>query len=352
MHIRRSFLTAIAAILIPAFAVPAAAQSRQPIKLVASFSILGDMVQRIGGKHVQVTTLVGANGDTHVYRPTPAAARAVSEADLLVVNGLKFEGWLERLIDASDFRGTQIVATEGIAPMSYDAADQEHAEHDAHGHEEHGRAEHDEHGHDEHGHEEHARAEHDEHRHEEDGHADHHDHGVFDPHAWQSLSNAVIYVDNITAALAKIDPKNAGVFYRNRRAYLAELQALDAEIRKSFARLPESSRTIVTSHDAFRYFGRDYGLNFVAPQGLSTESEASAQDVVRLIRQIRAQRIRAVFVENVADPRLMQRIADETNAAIGGTLYPGALSGPNGPAPTYLDMMRHNASTLAEALAP
>ena len=333
--------------------------------MVATFSILGDMVSRIGGEHVAVATLVGPDGDAHVYRPTPAAARAVSEADVLMVNGLDFEGWLDRLIESADFGGVHVVATAGIEPIAFeddhgdgheehDAAEDhdEHAEHDKHD-------EHDEHGgHDKHtghgGHDEHDKhAEHDAHEgHDEhDGHHGH-DHGAFDPHAWQSLRHAVTYVDNVTAALAKVDPDHAGAFYRNRAAYVAEIEALDAEIRSLLAELPEGARTIVTSHDAFQYFGRDYGLAFVAPQGLSTESEASAKDVVRLIELIRSQGIRAVFLENIADPRLLKRIADETGATIGGTLYPGALSGPEGPAPTYLDMMRHNARTLAQALAP
>ena len=160
------------------------------------------------------------------------------------------------------------------------------------------------------------------------------------------------YVDNVTLALANASPENASTFYRSRALYVAEIEALDAEIRSLLAKVPDSARTIVTSHDAFQYFGRDYGLAFIAPQGLSTESEASAKDVVRLIELIRKQGIRAVFLENIADPRLLKRIADETGAKIGGTLYPGALSGPEGPAPTYLDMMRHNARTLAQALAP
>ncbi|MCG8597754.1 MAG: zinc ABC transporter substrate-binding protein, partial [Kiloniellales bacterium] len=180
---------------------------------------------------------------------------------------------------------------------------------------------------------------------------DHHDHGAFDPHAWQSLANAVIYVDNITAALAKADPENAGTFYRNRAAYVAEIEALDAEIRAIVGALPQDRRTIVTSHDAFQYFGRDYGLAFLSPQGISTESEASARDVARLIERIRNEGISAVFLENIADSRLLERIAEETGATIGGTLYPGALSGPEGPAPSYLDMMRHNATTLARALS-
>ncbi|MEL6522247.1 MAG: zinc ABC transporter substrate-binding protein, partial [Pseudomonadota bacterium] len=192
-------------------------------------------------------------------------------------------------------------------------------------------------------------ADHDEHGHEE--HAGHdHDHGEFDPHAWQSLENAVTYVDNITAALAQKDADNAGTFYQNRAAYVSELEALDEEIHALLATLPEDRRTIVTSHDAFQYFGRDYDLSFLAPQGLSTESEASAQDVAGLIEQMRAEGIAAVFLENVTDGRLLEQIANETGASIGGTLYPGALSEPDGPAATYLDMMRHNATTLAEAL--
>ena len=319
MTMRRTLLKFIATVFSLMLVATASGTPDRPIRAVATFSILGDMVSRIGGEHVAVTTLVGPNGDAHVYRPTPAAARAVSEAQILVVNGLDFEGWLDRLIQASDFAGIRVVATARIEPMAVEDGDD-------HGHD-------DDHGEGESG----------------DGHDDH-GHGAFDPHAWQSLRHAVVYVDNITAALATADPDNASTFYRNRAAYVAEIEALDAEIRAMFADLPAGSRTIVTSHDAFQYFGRDYGLTFIAPQGLSTASEASARDVARLIQFIRDQGIRAVFAENVADPRLLERIADETGATIGGTLYPGALSGPDGPAPTYLDMMRHNASTLTQAL--
>ncbi len=356
MLARRALLTSTTAILALSLATPAAAQSYEPIPMVATFSILGDMVKRIGGEHVDVTTLVGPDGDTHVYQPTPAAARAISEARILVVNGLGFEGWLNRLIDASDFRGIRVLATDGIEPIvfgdEHDHGDRHkvHAEEDGHDHDRGDLAE----AGDDHDRGKHAGvATHDhEDDHEEEAYAesDHHHHGAFDPHAWQSLGNAVAYVDNITDALAKADPVNATDYYRNRAAYVTEIETLDAEIRNIVARVPADRRTIVTSHDAFQYFGRDYGLEFVAPQGLSTESEASAKDIVRLIRQIRELGIRAVFVENIADPRLLERIADETGAAIGGTLYPGALSGPDGPAPTYLDMMWHNAMTLAQAL--
>ena len=315
----------IAAVLLLTLVVTASGTPDRPIRAVATFSILGDMVSRIGGEHVAVTTLVGPNGDAHVYRPTPAAGRAVSEAHILIVNGLDFEGWLDRLMEAADFGGVRVVATAGIEPIT--------VEDDG-----------DDHGHDGDHREDRSAEEHD------DGHDDH-DHGAFDPHAWQSLRHAVVYVDNITAALATADPDNASTFYRNRAAYVAEIEALDADIRGMFADFPAGSRTIVTSHDAFQYFARDYGLTFIAPQGLSTASEASARDVARLIELIRDQGIRAVFPENVADPRLLERIADETGATIGGTLYPGALSGPDGPAPTYLDMMRHNARTLTQALS-
>jgi zinc/manganese transport system substrate-binding protein len=297
-------------------ALPATAQPIENIKVVATFSILGDMVTKIGGEHVFVTTLVGPNGDTHVYRPTPAAARTLREADVLIVNGLGFEGWLSRLVEASGFDGNQVVATTGIKAIPYEKEET----HDEHSNEKH----HDKHAGD--------------------------DHGAFDPHAWQSLAHAVIYVNNITAALAQINPDNAATFYQNRAAYIAEINELDKQIHEMVASLPQNRRTVVTSHDAFQYFGGNYGLTFLAPQGLSTESEASAQDMAHLIQQIREKQISSVFVENITNPRLLQQIAKETGASIGGTLYPGALSEPDGPASTYLEMIRHNATMLAKAL--
>jgi zinc/manganese transport system substrate-binding protein len=217
----------------------------------------------------------------------------------------------------------RVKATDGIEPIPFEEG-ADHAKHD------------DDEKHKDHG--------------KQDEHAKDDDHGAFDPHAWQSLSNAVVYVDNITATLSKADSSNAATYYMNRAAYVAEIQALDADIRAIVAKLPADRRTVVTSHDAFQYFGRDYGLTFLAPQGLSTESAVSAKDIAHLIEQIREQRIPAVFMENISDPRLLKQIANETRAAIGGTLYPGALSAPNGPARTYLRMMRHNATALARAL--
>ena len=320
----RSLIIVSAAVFTWVVSTVAVAQSNQPIPVVATFSILGDMVKRIGNEHVSVTTLVGPDGDVHVYQPTPANARAVSEAEVLFVNGLEFEGWLDRLVDASEFKGLRIVSTTGIDLIKLE--EEEHHEDDAHSEDE---------------------------KHEEEEHEDdEHHHGEFDPHGWQSLTNAIVYVNNVTAALAQYDPENATYYYQNRAKYVAEIEALDASTRKIVADLPASQRTIVTSHDAFQYFGREYGLTFLAPQGLSTDSEASAQDVADLITQMRTQGVAAVFIENITDPRLLEQIANESGATIGGTLYPGALSSSDGPASTYLEMMNHNVTTLKKALSP
>lgn len=305
---RRIFLgltTAIALLPLSAFA-----QDKLPV--VASFSILGDMVAEVGGDRVAVTTLVGADGDGHVYQPTPADAQAVGAAKLVVVNGLAFEGWFDRLIEAAEYKGVVVVASDGITPRAM-TAEEGHAE---------GEAE-----------------------------ADHagHDHGDFDPHAWQDLGNARLYVANIAKGLTEADPAGADVYAANAAAYLAQIDTVEAEVKAAIAALPADRRTIVTSHDAFGYFAAAYGMNFLAPQGVNTEAEASAADVAALITQIKDQSIGAVFVENISDPRLLEQIAAETGAKAGGTLYSDALSAGE-PADTYLNMMRHNVATLTAAL--
>ena len=309
MASRRTFIKSAVALFTLVAASPIVAQAAKPTPVVATFSILGDMVERIGGNHVAVTTLVGPDGDAHVYQPTTADARAVSQAQVLFENGLEFEGWLDRLIKASNFGGTRVVATNGIEPMPFEESEEHHDD------EEHG-----------------------------------HHHGTFDPHAWQSLRDAVGYVNNITTALAQNDPSNASTFYLNRAAYVSEIKALDEEIQSMVSTIPDNRRVVITSHDALQYFGRDYGLTFLAPQGLSTESEASAKEVAGLIKQIRKEGIKAVFVENIADSRLIEQIANETGANIGGKLYSDALSGSDGPASTYLKMLRHNSATIVSAL--
>jgi zinc/manganese transport system substrate-binding protein len=303
--IRRKIFFALCGALALAGVGPATAQDKLPV--VATFSILGDFVKNVGGERVAVTTLVGPNGDTHVYQPSPADARKLADAKVIFVNGFKLEGWMDRLIKASGTKANVVVTTKGITPR--EAAGEED--------------------------------------HDKKGKA--HEHGV-DPHAWQSIANARIYVANIRDALIAADPAGKEVYTRNTAEYLSQLAAVEAEVKEAIAKIPPARRRIITTHDAFGYFGAAYGFEFIAPQGVSTETEASARDVARIIRQVRAQKIPAVFLENVSDSRLVQRIADETGAKIGGTIYSDALSAEGGPASTYIDMMRHNIRQLSAAL--
>ena len=316
MFLRRTLLASVSATALAVTALPPMAQADEPMPVVATFSILGDMVGRIGGEHISLTTLVGPDGDTHVYQPTPKDARSVSEAEVMFINGLDFEGWLERLAEAASFDGTLVTATKGIDAIAFDDHD-DHDDHKDHG-------DHDDH----HG----------------------HNHGAFDPHAWLSLDHAVTYVDNITAALATADPENAADYYSNRADYIAQIDSLSKEVAVMMSSIPEKKRTVVTPHDAFGYFSQTYDIKFVAPQGLSTDSEISASDVAELIEQIREEGISAVFIESITDNRMIEQIANETGAVVGGTLYSDALSAKEGPASTYLKMFRHNAVTISSVL--
>ncbi|VIO67961.1 metal ABC transporter solute-binding protein, Zn/Mn family [Bradyrhizobium ivorense] len=271
------------------------AQAAERINVVASFSILADMVRNVGGDSVDVVALVGPDGDAHVYAPTPADAKKVADARLLVVNGFGFEGWLPRLLQASGSKAAVAVATKGIMPRKMG------------GHE--------------------------------------------DPHAWQSVANAKIYVVNIRDGLIAAAPDQAGVFKANADAYLAKLEALDREVHEAVARVPEARRKVISTHGAFGYFADTYGVTFFSPLSVSTDAEPSARDIAAIIAQIRAAQIPAVFLENISDPRLIERIAAETGARVGGTLYSDSLTGEKGPAPTYIDMVRHNIKALTSALA-
>lgn len=293
----------------------ATSAQEQKLPVVASFSILGDFVSRVGGDRVAVTTLVGPNGDAHVYEPTPADARSVAGAKLVIVNGLGFEGWLKKLAKASGTKATIVEATKGITPREMA---EEHDEHEK--------------GHDKGGH-------------------GHHDHGAADPHAWQSVANVKTYVANIRDALVAADPAGKPVYEANAAAYTAEIEALETEVKAAVAKIPAERRRVITNHDAFGYFAAAYGITFLAPQGMSTEGEATPKAVGKLIRQIKAEKITAVFVENMSDERLVKRIAQETGVTPGGTLYADALSPKGGPAPTYVDMVRHNVSALTKAMA-
>jgi zinc/manganese transport system substrate-binding protein len=290
-------------------AVASSAQAQERLRVVATFSILGDMVSRVGGDRVEVKTLVGPGGDAHVYQPTPADAAELAKARLVFQNGLKFEGWMEKLIEASGFKDAVITATKGIETIS---VPDRHGKRDKHGH-------------------------------------DHHS-GKSDPHAWQSLANASIYARNIKDALCRHDIRGCATYAANATAYVREIGHLDSQIKAQMAAVPPAARKVITSHDAFAYFSRAYGIRFLSPRGVSTESEASAKDVARLIDQIRKEKVKALFVENISDPRLIKQIGRETGVALGGTLYSDALSPAGGPAATYLDMMRHNARLIAGAM--
>ncbi|TQF36460.1 metal ABC transporter substrate-binding protein [Bradyrhizobium sp. UNPF46] len=264
------------------------------LNVVASFSILGDFVRNVGGDRVNVTTLVGPDSDVHVYTPAPGDAKRVAEAKLVVVNGLGLEGWLPRLVQSSGSKATVVTASAGITPLKLGSA--------------------------------------------------------ADPHAWQSVPNAKIYATDIANALAVAAPDDAEYFRAQAKAYLEKLETLDREVREAVARIPSDRRKVISTHDAFGYFSAEYGIRFIAPLGVSTETEPSARDIASIIGQIKAQKIPAVFLENISDDRLIRRIAAETGSKVGGTLISDGLTGEKGLAPTYIDMVRHNIKALTSAL--
>jgi zinc/manganese transport system substrate-binding protein len=294
-------LTAAAAAVAAASLVPGRGQNKTQDRprAVATFSILGDFVRNVGGERVELATLVGPNGDVHVYVPAPGDVKTIAAANVVFVNGLGLEGWIDRLIAASATRAPVVAASRGLNPRSGT-----HSQDDA----------------------------------------------VSDPHAWQSVANAKLYVGNIRDGLIAVDAAEKEIFDANATTYLAKLDSLDREIKAAIAAIPPARRRVITAHSAFGYFGDAYGIAFIAPEGLSTEAEPSARAVSRLIDQIRREKIPAVFLENIADPRLLQQIAAETGVRIGGKLYSDALSPSDGPAATYIAMMRSNVRELTLAL--
>ena len=264
------------------------------LNVVASFSILADFVRNVGGDRINLTTLVGADGDVHVYTPAPSDAKRIADAKLVIVNGLGLEGWLPRLVQSAGSKAMVVTASSGIAPLKLGSN--------------------------------------------------------ADPHAWQSVPDAKIYVANIGKALAAAAPDDADGFRTRTRAYLDKLDALDREVRDALAKIPAEKRRVISTHNAFGYFAAEYGIQFIAPLGVSTETEPSARDIAGIITQIKVQKIPAVFLENISDDRLIRRIAAETGAKVGGTLISDGLTGEKGPAPTYIDMVRHNIKALTSAL--
>jgi zinc/manganese transport system substrate-binding protein len=286
-------MTALQPALVAAAAEPAAAPV---LKVVATFSILADMAREVGGPAVEVSALVGPNADAHVYEPTPADVRRVARADVVVTNGLRFEGWIDRLIASSGYRGKVVVASAGIVPLQLG--------------------------------------------------------GGADPHAWQNLANGQRYAETIRAALVAAAPARTAEINERAAAYQERLIALDQDTRSRINALPESRRRVITSHDAFGYFAAAYGVRFIAPRGWTTGSEPSAETVARIVRQARETQASALLVENISDPRLIERIAREAQVKVGGELYSDALSPPGTAADTYLRMFEHNVRTLLDAMTP
>lgn len=301
-RMRRLLLVGLMA-LGPVAAVAATAAG--PVSVVASFSIVGDLVREVGGSRVAVQVLVGPGADAHVYQPTPAQARSVAAATLVVSNGLGFEGWMSRFLRAAGFKGRHVVLADGLAGAGGPQAAA-------------GKG------------------------------PGHHHHGV-DPHVWQNAARVVAMTGRLADALCAADAEGCADYRERAAAYGQRLQALDREIRQAWAQLPESRRKVITSHDAFGHYASAYGVRFLSPQGISTNAEPSAREVAALIRQIRAEGVRAMFVENVTDPRLIEQIARETGVRKAGSLYSDSLSGSEGPAATYEAMMRHNTRLMIEA---
>lgn len=300
---------------------PALAENK-PVA-VATFSILADLTQRVAGEHAQVLTLVGPNGDAHVFEPGPKESAELAQADLLIANGLGFEPWLERLEDASGFKGKVVVASDGVTPLEGEE------EHEGEVHEAHEGEAHEE---------------------GEEAHEEGHHHEGADPHAFQDLANAQIYIANIAKGLSEVAPAHAADFKANADKLSAEITALDRQLKADFGAIPEDKRRVLTSHDAFHYFGRAYGIEFVSVQGLSTEAEPTAEDLAKVVRQARDGHLSAIFLENMTDPRLAETVAQESGVRVGGELYADALSESTGPAPDYLSLIRYNAKQLLAAM--
>ncbi len=287
--------------------VIAPVMANEPLPVVASFSILADMVKQVGGPHVEVTSLVGPNSDAHVFDPTPADAKRLAAAKLVVVNGLGFEGWMSRLIKSSGYKGPVLTASKGVKTIPM------------------------------------AKSDH--------GHGHNHSHAAPDPHAWQSLLNARQYVENIRVALSAAMPAHSADFQSRATDYLKQLDALEKSTQARIAAVPMERRRVITSHDAFGYFARAYKVNFFPLQGLSTASEPSAADVVRIVNEIKKNKVTAIFAENISDPRVLERVAKDTGANIGGTLYADALSAPGTQADTYLKMFELNVSIIVAGIS-
>lgn len=301
--------TLSALLLVAVMIMGASAAQAEPLKVVASFTILGDLAKQVGGDDVTVTTLVGPNGDAHVFQPTPSDAKALKDADMIIINGLGFEGWMGRLIEASGTKAPVVTASAGLSkPLTL--KDTEDKSHDH----------------------------------------DHHHHGSIDPHAWQSITQGRMYVKTIAGALQKTDPTNANNYGERAAKLDTELAALDAWVKTEIATVPADKRRVITTHDAFGYFADAYQVTFLAPTGFSTDDEPSAKEMKHLIQQIQSGKTRALFLESMGNPNIIKQLAAETGAVVGPALYTDALSTESGPAATYQAMIKYNVTELVKAM--
>lgn len=277
-----------------------------PMPVVASFSILGDLAQQIGGERVAVQSLVGANQDAHAYNLTSSDIKKIREARLVLLNGLGLEkAELQRAVKQSKVASAE--ATAGIKPL---AADEHHHEHN--------------HGHD-------------------------HDHGEFDPHVWNDPVLMQRYAANVAIALIKADPAGSRYYQQRFKDYQNVLNQLNNYANQQFGAVAPAKRKVLTGHDSFAYLGKRYQVKFISPQGVSSEAEPSARQIAAIIRQIKAENVKAVFTENIKDGRMIARIAKETGVKVSGGLYADALSS-GAPAGTYADMFRYNVRVMSEAM--
>lgn len=307
-------LSRIAVLFLAFLIVPSAAfAAEKPLEIVASFSILGDMAKNVGGEDANVSVLVGPNEDAHTYQATPEDIKKLAKADIILINGLHFEGWLARAIDASKTKAKLLVASAGIKPRFLQDGEHHHESH-------------------------------------EQAHEGKDGEPAIDPHAWLNLAYGRLYVRNIVGGMIEARPEREAILQNRAQIYIRQLVAIEQELKAAIAKISRNNRKVITSHDSFGYFGDAYGLTFLSPVGLSTEAEPSAEELALLIDQIKKEGVKALFLENLGSPRLIEQIEKDTGAKIGGTLYSDALSAPDGEAPTYLELFRHNARVLVAAL--
>ncbi len=266
--------------------------------VISSASMIWDMVDNIAGDKIENRLIVPIGGDPHTYSPTPRDAQKVASSDLIFINGLTFEGWITELIENSGTKGKTITVTEGLTPIASSQYK-----------------------------------------------------NAYDPHAWMDLAKAQTYITNILQGLIEIDPVNKGYYEENYRNYSQELKDLDAYISKRILEIPEEKRLIVTSHDAFSYYGKRYGLDVQGIIGISTESEAQTSDIVRISNSIKSSGVPAIFVESTINPKLIKQIATDNGVAIGGSLYADSIGEKGSNGSTYLKMMKSNTDVIVDALS-